>query len=248
MCPSCSTISQRANGGCEFSAEDAASRGALIPRRMCCLPAVRPRVVAVSWHGSETRLEKSRAATGAAESPSKGPHMKILNWGVAAASSLVLAGLMASPGAAAGGNARFSDFTPLPSSAGPDGRRGRSPSRSGTLRSSSGRSPDRKTQLAAGEPNSGVWDMITVNETGPHKGSFLFTLFETDQSGIQRTDLATGEPRRSGTARRPEATSPSTPPTGRRGAPTSRPRRRGAPTPLVARPVPTDGSSSSTTR
>ena len=35
--------------------------------------------------------------------------------------------------------------------------------------------------------------MITVNETGPRKGSFLFTPFETGQSGIQRTDLATGE-------------------------------------------------------
>ena len=32
-----------------------------------------------------------------------------------------------------------------------------------------------------------------VNETGPHKGRYLFTPFETGQSGIQRTDLATGE-------------------------------------------------------
>ena len=45
--------------------------------------------------------------------------MKQLNWGLAAASSLILAGIMASPGAAAAGNTRFSDFTPLPSSAGP---------------------------------------------------------------------------------------------------------------------------------
>ena len=35
--------------------------------------------------------------------------------------------------------------------------------------------------------------MNTVNETGPHKGSHLFTPFESGQSGIQRTDLATGE-------------------------------------------------------
>jgi hypothetical protein len=31
-----------------------------------------------------------------------------------------------------------------------------------------------------------------VNETGPHKGRFLFTVFETDQSGVQRHDLLTG--------------------------------------------------------
>ena len=35
--------------------------------------------------------------------------------------------------------------------------------------------------------------MNTVNETGPHKGRFLFTVFETGQSGVQRHDLATGE-------------------------------------------------------
>jgi secreted PhoX family phosphatase len=34
--------------------------------------------------------------------------------------------------------------------------------------------------------------MITVNETGPHKGRYLFTVFETSQSGVQRTDLLTG--------------------------------------------------------
>ncbi len=35
--------------------------------------------------------------------------------------------------------------------------------------------------------------MITVNETGPHKGRYLFTVFETGQSGVQRHDLQTGE-------------------------------------------------------
>jgi secreted PhoX family phosphatase len=47
--------------------------------------------------------------------------------------------------------------------------------------------------VAAGVPNSGVWDMITVNETGPRKGRYLFVPFESGQSGIQRTNLATGE-------------------------------------------------------
>ena len=35
--------------------------------------------------------------------------------------------------------------------------------------------------------------MNTVNETGPHKGRYLFTVFETGNSGVQRHDLQTGE-------------------------------------------------------
>jgi secreted PhoX family phosphatase len=34
--------------------------------------------------------------------------------------------------------------------------------------------------------------MNTVNETGRHRGRFLFTVFESDQSGVQRHDLWTG--------------------------------------------------------
>ncbi len=39
--------------------------------------------------------------------------------------------------------------------------------------------------------DSGNWDMHTVNENGPDAGRFLFTVFETGQAGIQRTDLRT---------------------------------------------------------
>jgi secreted PhoX family phosphatase len=56
---------------------------------------------------------------------------------------------------------------------------------------------DRATQLAAGIPNSGNWDMLTVNETEDcsdvDRGRFLFTVFETGQAGIQRQDLLSGE-------------------------------------------------------
>ena len=34
--------------------------------------------------------------------------------------------------------------------------------------------------------------MITLNETGPHKRRYAFTVFETGQSGVQRHDLLTG--------------------------------------------------------
>ena len=39
--------------------------------------------------------------------------------------------------------------------------------------------------------DSGNYDMHTLNETGPDAGRFLFTVFETGQAGIQRTDLRT---------------------------------------------------------
>lgn len=37
--------------------------------------------------------------------------------------------------------------------------------------------------------DSGNYDMHTANENGPDAGRYLFTVFETDRAGIQRTDL-----------------------------------------------------------
>ena len=39
--------------------------------------------------------------------------------------------------------------------------------------------------------DSGNYDMHTANETGPDAGRYLFTVYETDRAGIQRTDLRT---------------------------------------------------------
>jgi hypothetical protein len=39
--------------------------------------------------------------------------------------------------------------------------------------------------------DSGTYDMHTANESGPDAGRYLFTVFETGQAGIQRTDLRT---------------------------------------------------------
>ena len=49
---------------------------------------------------------------------------------------------------------------------------------------------DRGTQedLVPGS-NSGNWDMITSNETGPDAGRYLFMPFETGTAGVQRVDL-----------------------------------------------------------
>ncbi|MGQ9685562.1 MAG: alkaline phosphatase PhoX [Thiobacillaceae bacterium] len=48
---------------------------------------------------------------------------------------------------------------------------------------------DRNTQLALGQGNSGTWDMIDTNRTGPDAGRYLFIPFETSTGGVQRVDL-----------------------------------------------------------
>jgi uncharacterized protein len=87
---------------------------------------------------------------------------------------------------------RFSDFTPLASSAGPTADEA-APITFGNSEFRQRSTADRLTQLAALKPNSGVWDMNTVNETGRRTGRYLFTVFESDQAGVQRHDLRSGE-------------------------------------------------------
>ena len=110
---------------------------------------------------------------------------------LATVGGLLLAGSTFAADVAGADGVRFSDFTPLAASAGPTADE----SMPMTLSNPAFQQrsvADRMTQLAAGAPNSGAWDMITVNESGPHKGRFLFTVFETGQSGVQRHDVATG--------------------------------------------------------
>ena len=85
---------------------------------------------------------------------------------------------------------RFSDFTPLASSAGPTADESQ-PITFGNPLFEQRSIADRNSQLTASPsiPNSGNWDMNTVNETGPHKGRYLFTVFETGRAGVQRHDL-----------------------------------------------------------
>ena len=104
----------------------------------------------------------------------------------------LLAGALALADVAGANGVRFSDFTPLASSAGPTATEA-TPITFGNPAFQQRSVADRSTQLAAGAPNSGNWDMNTINETGPHKGRFLFTVFETGQSGVQRYEVATGK-------------------------------------------------------
>lgn len=86
---------------------------------------------------------------------------------------------------------RFSNFTPLAASAGPTADE-RQPITFGNPAFDQRSIADRAAALAATAPNSGSWDMNTVNETGRERGRFLFTVFETGQSGVQRHDLENG--------------------------------------------------------
>jgi uncharacterized protein len=109
-----------------------------------------------------------------------------------ATGGMILGALIASSGAAVADGLRFSDFTPLETSAGPTADEA-TPITFGNPAFAQRSIASRSEQLAQGEPNSGAWDMNTVNETGAHKGEYLFTPFESGQAGIQRTELATGD-------------------------------------------------------
>jgi secreted PhoX family phosphatase len=107
--------------------------------------------------------------------------------------TLVVAGALLLAGAAViADGTRFSDFTPLPGSAPPTIDES-APITFGNPLFQQRSIADRNAQLFALKPNSGNWDMITTNETGRHRGRYLFTVFETGQSGVQRHDLWTGE-------------------------------------------------------
>jgi uncharacterized protein len=107
--------------------------------------------------------------------------------------TLVIAGSVLLAGAAViADGTRFSDFTPLPASAGPTANEA-APITLGNPIFQQRSVGDRSAQLAAGIPNSGNWDMITVNETGPHKSRYVFTVFETGQAGVQRYDRVSGQ-------------------------------------------------------
>src|SRR6187551_319104 len=102
-----------------------------------------------------------------------------------------LGGVLVAAGVLVADGTRFSDFTPLASSAGPTADES-APITFGNAAFAQRSIASRDGQLARGIPNSGSWDMITSNETGEQNGRFLFTVFETGQSGVQRHDLLTG--------------------------------------------------------
>ena len=107
---------------------------------------------------------------------------------LAAAISVLLAG----SSVFAADDIRFSDFTPLAASAGPTADEAK-PITFGNAKFVQKSIIDRQSQLAANKPNSGNFDMNTLNQSGRHKGRYLFTVFETGSSGVQRHDRKTGQ-------------------------------------------------------
>ena len=86
---------------------------------------------------------------------------------------------------------KFSSFTPLTSSAGPlVVEEEATPATLANPKWSQRTLADRETQnRLVPESNSGNWDMIAANETGPAAGRYLFMPFETGTAGVQRVDL-----------------------------------------------------------
>lgn len=108
-------------------------------------------------------------------------------------SIIAAAAMLATASSAFAAGTNFDSFTGLPSSAGPIPVNGAGEATPITLSSpnfSQVTIADRATQnaLVPGS-NSGAWDMITANETGPSAGRYLFMPFETGSAGVQRVDL-----------------------------------------------------------
>jgi len=86
-------------------------------------------------------------------------------------------------------NSKFSDMTPLTRSAGPlpvDGDEEATPITLSNPKWSQRTLADRRTQNSlVMNSNSGNWDMITSNLTGPNAGRYLFMPFETGTAGVR---------------------------------------------------------------
>ncbi|WFP50285.1 DUF839 domain-containing protein [Methylomonas sp. EFPC3] len=84
----------------------------------------------------------------------------------------------------------FDNFTPMTGNTTPLNPGSATPYKLSSPNFSQQTIADRKTQntLVPGS-NSGSWDMIAANETGPNAGRYLFMPFETGTGGVQRIDL-----------------------------------------------------------
>ncbi|MBT9458430.1 MAG: DUF839 domain-containing protein [Burkholderiaceae bacterium] len=94
--------------------------------------------------------------------------------------------------AALAASTHFENFTPLAASVAAGSLPESAPFQLSSPNFSQKTIADRATQLASGQFNSGSWDMIDTNRTGPDAGRYLYTVFETGQAGVQRTDRWTG--------------------------------------------------------
>ena len=106
--------------------------------------------------------------------------------------STAIASVLLTSTAVLADDVRFSSFTPLSSSAPPNAYEGM-PLIFGNPDLEQRTIIRRNSQLDDLKPSSGNFDMNTVNETGSERGRYLFNVFETGTSGVQRHDLETGD-------------------------------------------------------
>ncbi len=103
--------------------------------------------------------------------------------------SLAIALVLAAASAIAAGTS-FEDFTPMTGDVGAGTLPEAAPFRLSAPHFSQmtivARDPSQTTRF-----DTGNYDMHTLNENGPDAGRYLFTVYETAQAGIQRTDLRT---------------------------------------------------------
>lgn len=102
--------------------------------------------------------------------------------------ALAIAALVAAPASFAA-QSHFSTFTPMTGDVVAGSLPESAPFKLSSPNFSISALSNRANQLAQGQANSGNWDMITANETGPNAGRYLFSPFETGTAGVQRVDL-----------------------------------------------------------
>ena len=86
----------------------------------------------------------------------------------------------------------FSNFTPLAANVAAGSLPESAPFQLSSPNFSQRSIADRAARRAAGQFDSGSWDMIDTNRSGPDTGRYLFTVFETSQAGVIRHDRQTG--------------------------------------------------------
>ncbi|MCK9606330.1 MAG: DUF839 domain-containing protein [Methylomonas sp.] len=95
-----------------------------------------------------------------------------------------------SPFSAQAADTEFDNFTPMTGDTTPLDPGSAMPYKLSSANFSQETIADRATQInVVPGSNSGNWDMIAANETGPDAGRYLFMPFETNQGGVQRVDL-----------------------------------------------------------
>ncbi len=101
-------------------------------------------------------------------------------------------GLLALSSSSFAATSYFDNFTPLAASAGLTANEASPITLSSPFFSQ--KSLADRTSSGGSAVNSGNWDMIAANETGPDAGRYLFAPFETGAGGVMRTDLCNSNP------------------------------------------------------